>query len=244
MTSEHDDGCKGNAPSPVGLATADQQTESLTRAEPNEVTELVERLRAWLADHGQKISPCRLLLRQAAAALTSQAEEIERLRAREQSNRPGVLPSEASGEDGAATRIADELQRTFDLQWKADQRAIKRWQAAHPGSDLVWPDRADMVVWLMEQHDAMLAVHAACVTFVAADDALLEQLRAEGRHVDLTGNPWPLVDAMRAALSLVCVSSNPPDSASEGSTCLAGQEQRSELNPSDPAPPPVGLGEP
>lgn len=47
----------------------------------------------------------------------------------------------------------DELQQTFDLQWKADQRAIKRWQEAHPGNDLVWPDRADMVVWLMEKLD-------------------------------------------------------------------------------------------
>jgi hypothetical protein len=42
------------------------------------------------------------------------------------------------------------LQLTFDLRWKADQRAIKRWQAAHPGNDLTWPDHADMVVWLME----------------------------------------------------------------------------------------------
>jgi hypothetical protein len=50
-----------------------------------------------------------------------------------------------------ATEERDDLQRTFDLQWEADQRAIKRWQEAHPGNDLVWPDRADMVVWLMEQ---------------------------------------------------------------------------------------------
>jgi peptide subunit release factor 1 (eRF1) len=48
----------------------------------------------------------------------------------------------------------DALQRTFNLQWDADQRAIKRWQEAHPGNDLVWPDRANMVVWLMEQYDA------------------------------------------------------------------------------------------
>jgi hypothetical protein len=44
-----------------------------------------------------------------------------------------------------------ELQAVFDLQWKADRRATKLWQEAHPGSDLVWPDRADLVVWLMEQ---------------------------------------------------------------------------------------------
>ena len=46
------------------------------------------------------------------------------------------------------TRLSD-LRATFDLRWKADMRAIKRWQAAHPGNDLVWPDHADMVVWLL-----------------------------------------------------------------------------------------------
>jgi hypothetical protein len=50
----------------------------------------------------------------------------------------------------------DELQMLFDMQWQADQRAIKRWQEAHPGNDNVWPDRADMVVWLMEKYDEAL----------------------------------------------------------------------------------------
>lgn len=48
-------------------------------------------------------------------------------------------------------RTNEGLQLTFDLRWKADQRAIKRWQAAHPGNDLTWPDHADMVVWLMDE---------------------------------------------------------------------------------------------
>lgn len=56
------------------------------------------------------------------------------------------------------TEERDEMQELFDLQWKADQRAIKRWRAAHPGNNLVWPDRANMVCWLMEQHDILSAV--------------------------------------------------------------------------------------
>ena len=48
-------------------------------------------------------------------------------------------------------RTNEGLQLTFDLRWKADQRAIKRWQTAHPGTDLTWPDHADLVVWLMDQ---------------------------------------------------------------------------------------------
>lgn len=48
----------------------------------------------------------------------------------------------------------DELQRTFEIRWEADQRAIKAWQAA-TGRDDVWPDRADMVVFLLGERDAL-----------------------------------------------------------------------------------------
>lgn len=59
---------------------------------------------------------------------------------------------------GLATAEAerDELRATFDMRWKADQRAIARWQAAAPeGEDRskTWPDHADMVVWLLERLD-------------------------------------------------------------------------------------------
>jgi hypothetical protein len=45
-----------------------------------------------------------------------------------------------------------ELEFTFDLRWKADMRAIKIWQKK-TGRKLVWPDHADLVVWLLEQLD-------------------------------------------------------------------------------------------
>ncbi len=44
-----------------------------------------------------------------------------------------------------------QLQLLFDLRWKADMRAIKMWQAAGPDRDLIWPDHADLVVWMLEQ---------------------------------------------------------------------------------------------
>ena len=40
------------------------------------------------------------------------------------------------------------------LKYNADMRAIKRWREANPGNDLVLPDHADLVVWLIEQLDA------------------------------------------------------------------------------------------
>lgn len=56
-----------------------------------------------------------------------------------------------------AREALSDLQRTFDLRWDADRRAIKRWQEAHPGNDLVWPDRADMVVWLLDELESRTA---------------------------------------------------------------------------------------
>lgn len=62
----------------------------------------------------------------------------------------------------------DELRRTnegllltFSLRWNADQRAIKHWQATHPGNDFTWPDHTDMVVWLMDQLSSKNAIAMA-----------------------------------------------------------------------------------
>lgn len=45
------------------------------------------------------------------------------------------------------------LQNTFDLMWKADQRAIKLWQEA-TGKDHIWPDRTKTTLWLLERAEA------------------------------------------------------------------------------------------
>jgi hypothetical protein len=45
-----------------------------------------------------------------------------------------------------------DLQQTIELCCKADLRAIKAWQEAHPGNDLVWPDRARLVEWLITEN--------------------------------------------------------------------------------------------
>jgi hypothetical protein len=52
---------------------------------------------------------------------------------------------------------ADDLQRTFDLRWAADMRAIKIWQAAGEGRELTWPDHADLVVFLLGQIESSRA---------------------------------------------------------------------------------------
>lgn len=46
----------------------------------------------------------------------------------------------------------EDYKRIFDLRWKASLRASKRWQKA-TGRALVFPDHADLCVWLLEQLD-------------------------------------------------------------------------------------------
>lgn len=55
-------------------------------------------------------------------------------------------------------RRYDELERenadlrdTLDVVIAADERAVNLWRAAHPGNELVVPDRAKLVGWLLEQ---------------------------------------------------------------------------------------------
>lgn len=58
---------------------------------------------------------------------------------------------------------AKEHNQSFELRWKADMRAIKRWQEK-TGRKMVWPDHADMVVWLMErleEAESKLAIKSA-----------------------------------------------------------------------------------
>jgi len=60
----------------------------------------------------------------------------------------------------ALTEIA-EYEQSFNLRWNADMRAIKRWQEA-TGRNLIWPDHADLCVWVlgrMDEQDAEIHVY-------------------------------------------------------------------------------------
>lgn len=63
-----------------------------------------------------------------------------------------TAPDTAPLAQWAVERI-EELEANFEIRWKATMRAIERWQQANPGNDLVWPDYADLCVWLLEQLD-------------------------------------------------------------------------------------------
>lgn len=44
-----------------------------------------------------------------------------------------------------------ELQFWFDMHQASDQMALAQWRAAHPVSELMIPDHADLVIWLLDQ---------------------------------------------------------------------------------------------
>lgn len=52
-----------------------------------------------------------------------------------------------------AEENAIELQRLFQARWHADMRATNIWQR-ETGRRGVWPDHADMVLWLLQKLDA------------------------------------------------------------------------------------------
>lgn len=48
-----------------------------------------------------------------------------------------------------------DLHDTIDAVIEADERAVDLWRAAHPGNEVVIPDRAKLVGWLLEQNAAL-----------------------------------------------------------------------------------------
>jgi hypothetical protein len=58
----------------------------------------------------------------------------------------------------AADTTQAELQLWYDLRRAADKLAVAKWRAANPEQELVIPDHADLVIWLLDQ----LAVTSPC----------------------------------------------------------------------------------
>lgn len=50
-----------------------------------------------------------------------------------------------------------DLRDTLNAVIESDGRAVTLWRAAHPGNELVIPDRAKLVEWLLEQNAALRA---------------------------------------------------------------------------------------
>jgi hypothetical protein len=106
------------------------------------------------------------------------------------------------GACSAVDRIA-KLEGSLRLICDANQRGIKRWQQAHPGNDLVWPDQAKMVEWMLNR----IAELEAKLARVTEALTLCENLRPNityGQHQYVCGHmeaKHHRTEALRAALS-------------------------------------------
>lgn len=49
-----------------------------------------------------------------------------------------------------------EWDKVLEMRHEADVRAIRRWRAASPGRDLMLPDHADLVLWMIDERENML----------------------------------------------------------------------------------------
>ena len=83
-------------------------------------------------------------------ALTKAAEFLRQQLAAEQAEAAKLIERWMDLEAKARAEVSGH-EHNFKIRWDATQRGIKRWQEAHPGNDLVWPDHADLCVWLIEQ---------------------------------------------------------------------------------------------
>jgi hypothetical protein len=44
-----------------------------------------------------------------------------------------------------------EYEAAFDAQWNADMAGVQMWREAHPGNDMVLPDRANFTSWILAE---------------------------------------------------------------------------------------------
>lgn len=94
------------------------------------------------------------------------AEEIHRLETENDSLRKAY-----EAERKKADEMLVENNASFDLRHGADKRAIKRWHEAYPDKVAIWPDHADLCVWLIEELEKVRKErdgYKACSNFQAS----------------------------------------------------------------------------
>ena len=84
----------------------------------------------------------------------------------------------------------ERYQRSFSVRREASMRAIRRWQEAHPGNDLNWPDHADLVVWLLEQDAALRAEKERLRAALGRARTVLGNMALENEGAIF--NRWPI----------------------------------------------------
>jgi len=95
----------------------------------------------------------------------------------------------AAAEINRLTAEVAEYEAMFDAAWEADMRGVQMWREAHPGNDMVLPDRANFTAWILAE---IVVQRAENEQLRAAIECALRQL-ADGNRVLATGT---LADAL------------------------------------------------
>lgn len=96
------------------------------------------------------------------------------------------LPEDA--EPPAIYKDMADMAAGLKLRWRADMRAIARWQAA-TGKVMTWPDCTDPCVWLMERLDAQDLSAGARVKSPGPMPFLEPGAEPDGWEIDGSGAP-------------------------------------------------------
>lgn len=107
---------------------------------------------------------------------------------------PGADPVNTDSRVSELEQELADYRRIFDARWKADMRAVERWQDSHPGNEMVWPSHEDAVLWLLGRLDDIERVLRARVSACeSCDDGMLDSERSPSMYgadaYDGTGVP-------------------------------------------------------
>jgi len=72
----------------------------------------------------------------------------------------------------------DCYETLFDAAWEADMLGVKMWREAHPGNDLVLPDRANFTSWILTEIMRLRFLTISQETLIRKAEAESEKLRS------------------------------------------------------------------
>jgi len=123
-----------------------------------------------------------------------------------------------------------EYKSSFDAAWEADMRGVRMWREAHPGNDMVLPDRADFTSWILAEIMRLRSLTVVQETLIRKSEAENKRLRAALKQAgtglkaglfqyaahDFHGNiipgdeQYPWIRAMQIGLDAVTAALPPP----------------------------------
>jgi hypothetical protein len=87
-------------------------------------------------------------------------------------------PREAADTITRLTAEVAEYKSLFDAAWEADMRGVRMWREAHPGNDMVLPDRANFTSWILAEIMQLRSLTVVQESLIRKVEAESEKLRA------------------------------------------------------------------